>query len=410
MYDVCIVGGGVAGLSAAITIAASDSDKDIIIIEKNKKPAKKLYATGNGRCNITNTDMNIRERYHSSDSGYDVFIKAVMGDNPYESVLSFVHSLGITTYNRDGYIYPASRQASAVAWAMLDMLKCLDVTVWCGTECTGITKRDGYFVISAGDHCIQAERVILACGGRSYASLGGSRSGYKLAWSLGENIISQRPALCGLVLDNTQNTLAGVRVAADISLIDETHTIIKREKGELQYTDYGLSGIAVFNLSSIVGDMLTKNIRPIISINFLSHTDIADIVTLFENLRAKNNTRTILGFLNGFVNDRIAASVLQQLGIDNKLSIAYIDRKRLNSIISSLTDMCYEVKDLNGYEQAQVTAGGVDIAGINPASMESLSTRGLYIAGELLDIDGCCGGYNITFAILSGVRAGEACI
>lgn len=404
MYEVCIVGGGVAGLSAAIRLA--EVCTDVILIEKNTKLGKKIYATGNGKCNITNTNMELSIRYNSSYDRYETFIRTVMGDTPCDSVRAFMNSIGIATVDKGGYIYPYSLQASAVAWAMIDKVKKSNINIKTGIECLEINKNDNGFELVTDAGVFLAKKVIIACGGKSYPSLGGSEKGYKLAAALGDNIIPVRPALCGVITDNIPKELSGVRLPAVASLYNEEGIMLAAEKGELQITDYGLSGIMIFNLSSLAGCELMKNKKTCISLNFIFDLSDKNLRVIYEN----SLERTITGFLNGFLNDKLATYILKRLNIDGKTMVSEIDNKDMDNIIKLLSDLRFEIKDIKSFEQAQVCAGGVDLSDINPDKCESKNTDKLYYAGEIMDVDGVCGGYNITYAILSGIKAGEACI
>lgn len=404
MYEVCIVGGGVAGLSAAISIA--EKCTNAILIEKNTKLGKKIYATGNGKCNITNTDMELSLKYNSSYDKYETFISTVMGNTPCKSVRDFMNSIGIATIDKGGYIYPYSLQASAVAWAMIDKVKKSNIDIKTGIECLEINKNDNYFEIVTDAGVFLAQKVIIACGSKSYPSLGGSEKGYKLAGALGDNIIPVRPALSGVITDNIPKELSGVRLPAVASLYNEEGIMLAAEKGELQITDYGLSGIMIFNLSSRTGCELMKNKKPYISLNFIFDLSDEALKAIYENSRE----RTITGFLNGFLNDKLAVYILKRLNINDKAKVLEIDNKDMDRIIELLSDLRFEIKGIKSYEQAQVCAGGVDLSDINPNKCESKNIDNLYYAGEIMDVDGLCGGYNITYAILSGIKAGEACI
>ena len=404
MYDICIIGGGVAGLSAAITIG--EHDTNTILIDKNPKLGKKIYATGNGKCNLTNTNMDISSKYHSSYEGYVSFINDIMGASPLTRVKEFMLSIGIPTYDRDGYIYPASRQASSVAWAMIDRANISGIDIRCNAECTDIKKLGDHFEIVLDDEVIRAKRVIIACGGKSYPSLGGSDKGYKLVTALGDSLTDIRPALCGVITDDIPKTLSGVRVNAAARITNNKYDAVCEEYGELQITDYGLSGIMIFNLSSLIGRMLSNNEKPVISINFIPDISNEIIYDIYE----KCPDRTITGLFNGFLNDKLVTYILQKACINGKAKVKDISKNDIDRVIDIMSDVKFAVKDIKSYDQAQVCAGGVRLSDINPDTCESKRIKNLYYAGEIMDVDGVCGGYNITYAILSGIKAGEACI
>ena len=251
-YDVCVVGGGAAGMAAAI--AAAEGGNTVCIIDKNKKLGKKLYATGNGRCNLANTDMK-DGHYHSSSETYQKFLHTCLGEQPLHEMFAFLHSIGVYTRCIDGYYYPISMQASAVVWALLDRIKALQVTTYLSETVTDIRiKKDGYHIQCNTE--IIARKVILACGGRSYPSLGGCAEGARLAEKLGVKQEPQRPALCAVMTEENTEAVKGVRVACS-AWFEEGNTEWK-QSGELQITEYGLSGIMIFNLSSELGRILSE--------------------------------------------------------------------------------------------------------------------------------------------------------
>ncbi len=407
MYDICIIGGGAAGMCAAVT--AARQNKKVIIIEKNTKLGRKIYATGNGKCNLTNTYMNYSDIYHSSGHDYVQFLQEVMGDAPDSKVKAFFSSIGVPTYtNPEGYVYPAASQASAVVWALSDALASGQVETVCNTEITDIqkSKTGTAYQICASAKTVQADKVILACGGCSYPSLGGTSSGYRLAQKLGHSIQEVRPALCALVSGDVPEELAGIRIPAIATLISEDKAPIESHRGELQFTDYGLSGILIFNLSAGVNALLSAHQNARISLNLIPRLTIHDFDALYKTA----GHRTVIGLLNGFIHDKLAAYVVKQMKLDRKTRVCDISPETLHKIVLKLMDMRFSISCTRDYEYAQVCAGGVPLDEINPATCESNLSPGLYFAGEIMDIDGICGGYNLTFAIISGIRAGESCI
>lgn len=400
MYDLCIIGGGASGMSAAI--AAAQRGLKVIILEKNKKLGKKLYATGNGKCNVSNSIMDFNLKYNSSSKHYTEFLEKCLGITPYEQVKEYLESLGVLTYDVNGYCYPKASQASSVVWAMQDRLKEYSVVTALMQEISGILSKDGSFIIKCKDGQITASQIVLACGGRSYPSLGGSTDGYKFAKSFGHTIVPIRPSLCGLITEYALTDIAGVRVSAEASLNDENGTVIAAETGELQINSYGLSGIMIFNLSAKAGAMLDSGRKVYVTVNLIPGIADCDIKKIYVSSLG----RTVTGFLNGLVNDKLASYFINRYRLDRKALLRDIDKGTAAKLISELRAFKLEVTGLNDYDSAQVCAGGVDIEEIYPDTMMSRKVPGLYITGELLDIDGLCGGYNLTFAILSGIRAG----
>ncbi len=402
MYDLCVVGGGAAGMSAAIT--AAELGKKVIIVDKNEKPGKKIYATGNGRCNLTNRYMNYDDCFNSYNCDYSIFLSRAIGACADKQIDEFMEHLGLLTYtNPNGYVYPMSEQASSVVWALSDRLKSLNVKILNKTEICSIDRINGSFVLKHVNGEITASEVVLSCGGRCYTKLGGSKTGYELAEKLGHTILPLKPALCGMEIDNYPKELSGIRAKAKAGLYDRDSNCTACEQGEIQFTDYGLSGILIFNMSSKAGKMMEKDAGAYISVSFINDEIRESVRAMFDY----ESQRTLMGVLNGIVNDRIAGYIVNYLGYSRKTPKSDISRTKWDQLLNLLTDMRFYIKGLRDFEAAQVTSGGVDIGEINPDTLMSKRVPGLYFAGEMLDIDGKCGGYNLTFAILSGIKAGK---
>ena len=408
MYDVCIVGGGASGMACAIT--ASKRGLNCITDEKEAKLGRKIYASGNGKCNLTNHnfDKGLESYYNSSDKKYDLFLsKLFKCKHPDKEITDFLFSIGIVTYDADSYVYPRSLQASSVMWAFTDMIKDLGIKILCKTCVEEIKERETGFDVKAAKTIISAKNVVLACGGAGYKSLGGSFNGYVLAGKLKIKTTSLRPSLCGLVTKKNINVLSGIRIKASATISDETGKDIKglQEEGEIQFTDYGISGIMIFNLSGIVGNLISSGEKAFVNIDFLPDFDDKKITDLFE----ANNYRKPKAILNSLINDKLAGYIIDEVLSENKdKNPAEIKSKEfLQKIICKLHNFTLEIKELKDFDNAQVTAGGIELDEINPHDMSIKKYDGLYAIGEMTDIDGICGGYNLTYAFLSGIRAGE---
>lgn len=403
-YDVCVVGGGAAGMSAAI--AAAQQGKKVCILDKNKKLGKKLYATGNGRCNLANADTK-RSHYHSvsfcdNSDTWEQFLAHCMGTDSNASLFSFLHTIGIYERECSGYYYPSSLQASSVVWAFLDALHALSVTIMETACVTAIKKTEQGYCLYRADHTdpIEAGSVILTCGGRTYTSLGGGTEGYEILKNLDIPVSRLRPSLCGVYTKEETEEIKGVRVLCSARIDGKKDT---KQQGELQITEYGLSGIMMFNLSSEIGRLLAKNEKPLIVFNFLEQIDRETFV------HPQEIRRTLLGYLNSFLPDKLASYVIKACGLQPKQGLETITNRQLTKLYDTCRRFEFHAVKLKDFESAQVTAGGICLEAVNPDTMELFYHPGMYAAGEILDIHGDCGGYNLTFAILTGLRAGSAC-
>lgn len=404
MYDVCIIGGGASGMACAIT--AARRGLKCIIVEKEAKLGKKIYATGNGRCNLTNTcfDKPYSLFYNSSCPDYTEFLNELYSkQDPDKEVIDFINSVGIYTYDINSYVYPKSMQASSVMWALNDEIRKLNIETRFKAYIDKIEYSDGIYKINVLNKQISALNVVLACGGAGYKSLGGTIKGYELAKSIGIKCKTFRPSLCGLVTNDDLIKISGVRIRAKATLYErnidntqDTSQAVASETGELQFTDYGISGIMIFNLSGKVGKMLEDGKKPYVVLDFLPDFDDKIIFKAFE----KFNNRKPEAVLNCFINDKLAAYIINS-------DINLFESNNISGLIERIHNFKLKVRDVKDFENAQVSAGGICLDELNPSDMSIKGRIGLYAVGELTDIDGICGGYNLTYAIISGKRAGE---
>ncbi len=399
MYDVIVIGGGAAGISSAIS--AGRLGAKVLILEKNKKLGKKLYATGNGKCNLANEDASIEKKYSSWDETYVSFLDKVFHGNPTDKLSDFVHSLGVGTYSKNGYIYPMANQASAVVWAMVDELSRIGAEIVTDTAVTGLTEDSDYVHVTTDSKTYMGKSVILACGGKSYAALGGSDMGYTLAKSLDIKLTDIQQALCPIMTDKDLSIAAGVRVMANAALYVD-YVCVDTEQGELQITDYGLTGIMIFNLSSCAGKALRQKKDTWLSIDLAPQLE----KQMVRKILSAATGRTCLGFLNGIINDKLARLILKECNIDDKKKTNSLTESEISRLLDALKAYRVTVTGLKDYDQAQVCSGGICLSEINADTMGLKKYNNIYVAGELADIDGKCGGYNLTFAILSGIKAG----
>lgn len=400
MYDLVIIGGGVSALAAAI--CAGKKNKKVLIIDKNEKLCKKIYATGNGRCNITNENIDYAAHYNSSNPDYISILEACIGKTPYEDIINFLDDIGIVPKTINGYVYPMSLQASSFVWALLDKIKQYNIDTKLKCMVTNIQKDKDIFIIESDKAIYNAQNILLACGGAGYKALGGTMEGYKLACELGHSIVKIYPALCGFKCKEIGDELSGVRAVCDAKLYSEDDCLIASETGELQIGNETLSGINIFNLTSKYIKQMRNNKKCYISFDFLHCFNLEDI----KDKILGNPYRTIHAALNSFINDKLALSILNKLEIDRKILVSRLDKSMLDEIIYMTKKYRFNIDGIKDFENAQVTSGGVDLTEIDN-NFASKRIRGLYFAGEMLDVDGLCGGYNITFAILSGIKVGK---
>lgn len=386
---VCIIGGGISGVICAIK---ASKNNDVTIIERNNTLLKKLLLTGNGRCNYFNSNMDISN--FNSNSNLEDFIN----EDNINKVLAFYDSIGIIPKIKNGYYYPYSNTALSIKESLIKELNNNKVKVITDTLVENITKVEDKFLIN---NCLY-DKVVISTGSKAYPKTGSDGIGYKLLEDFKLNIINVVPSLTPLIgSEKYFNDWNGIRVDAEVSLY-ENDNFIKKEVGELQLTNYGISGICVFNLSGIVSRGINKGKKEVIHINFLPFVDNIESFLIERNNKLKN--RTIIELLEGLINYKLVKVILKQSNI--KEDVYFNNIKNKQDLYNNLVDFKLNINDIKGYEFSQVCSGGLDLNEINLHTMET-KIPNLYVIGELLDIDGLCGGYNITIATLSGILAGE---
>lgn len=398
MKEVVIVGGGASGLTAAIT--AARNGKDVTIIEKNNKCGKKILITGNGRCNFWNTDEDL-SHFHSSNSN---LLKEFITDERKNSILKFFDSLGLAYKTKNGYYYPFSNQAFTIENALLSECKKLNIKIINDITVEKIIKED-CFIINPDKENIKAKNIIIATGSKAAPKTGSDGLGYELAKSLGHNIITSLPSLVQLKADEPYfKNWSGIRTDVKVNLLIN-HKYIKSETGEIQLTNYGLSGICIFNLSGEAAKALNQNKNVIISINFIPFA--SNPKTFLQNLNKNSYHKTISELLEGILHYKLIDIILKKAHLKRDLLLTTLTDKELNNLIKTLTDFQIKILDTHTLDHAQVCSGGIPLTEINSKTLESLKVKNLYFTGEIIDIDGDCGGYNLGWAWMSGIIAGK---
>lgn len=403
MKTVVIIGGGASGL--VTSIKASNKNNKVILLEKNKDCGKKILITGNGKCNYFNEDFTI-DHYHSSN--IDTLSNIINKDNK-ELILNFWNNLGIIPKIKNGYYYPASNLAATIQNTLILEAKHHNVDIRTNTEVLDIDYKDNKFIINTNNDIIECDKLVLSTGSNAAPQTGSDGLGYKLLSKFNHTIIEPLPAL--VQLRSTGNFLKewnGIRTEVKIRLY-ENNNLIKEEEGEIQLTDYGVSGICIFQLSGIVARGLYNNKEERLTIDFLPYLNTSSRKELVEYLDNRNNKlkdRTITELLEGMLNYKLINIILKQNKINNNKHWNTLSNKDKINICIYLKEFPLEILDTNSFNKCQVCSGGIPLSEININTMESLKQKNLYITGELLDVDGDCGGYNLSFAWLSGLLAG----
>ena len=401
MTRVGIVGAGASGLMAAITAARNGAD--VCIYENKDKAGKKILATGNGRCNFTNTCQD--PSFYRSDN--KDFPLKVLNKFDYKDVLDFFFELGICTNDRNGYIYPKSDQASAILEVLLYEAKSLGVKIITECKIAEIRKRKKEFkLISEKGDAFKADKVIVCAGSKASPVTGSDGSGYTLAKSLGHSLVPVLPSLVQLrCKEKFYKKVSGVRVNGKVTLyVNNKETA--SDTGEIQLTNYGISGIPVFQISRYAATGLYNKKEVKAVINFMPDFDEGALKDFIVNRINTRPLKTIDEFFTGIFNKKLAQLFVTILNIKESVLVKDLSDRDIERIVKLISSFTTEVTETNSFEQAQVCAGGINTKEVNDETLESLYVKDLYFAGEILDVDGICGGYNLQWAWSSGYVAG----
>lgn len=378
---IIIIGSGASGLAAGISLLRCGYD--VTILERNNISGKKLLLTGAGRCNFFNSDQNI-VHYHSSDK--DILAKIITSNNIH-LVEDFITSLGIVPKVKDGYYYPFANQAYNMKELLERTYLDLGGKIKYNYLVEKIEKKNSLFLIN---DTISCDKLILATGSKAYKMTGSDGIGYQLAKKFNHHIVKVLPSLTSLITREKTN-LKGVRVDAKVTLYEDG-VKVREELGQVQFTDYGLSGICIFNLSYYAVKGLNKNKKEVITI---------DLMPFMDKVSFKN--KKVYDLLLGFLPNKMIDYILKTLDISKDVYYEDLSNDKKQELTKILKEMEFNITSYKEFDFSQVCSGGVSLREINPLTMQSIFVKNLYIIGELLDVNGDCGGYNLTFAFLSGI-------
>jgi len=395
-----IIGGGAAGLIAACLLARKK--QDVVLLEKQARVGRKLLSTGNGRCNLSNLNASKKDYY-----GDPRYIRAAISAFNPEDACDFFESIGvICSADEEGRVYPLSNQAAGV----LDALRLFAAENGCETitefEVKNIARKKGGYIIEAGDgRRMQADFIIIACGGLAAPKLGGCADGYKLLEAFGHKCSARLPAIAALKTDpEAVRALKGIRMHGRLELFCG-EKLLRSEDGEILFSETGVSGIAAMQLARSVNLEMQKGGKCRLKLNFLPGAP-DDFIQKRASLLPD---RPLDDFLSGIVPKRLGQVIIKNAGI-GPLSMAAGDLtlSQCRAIQAMLTGWTLNVKSTLGFDQAQVTCGGAELKDFDPATLESRRAENLFAAGEVLDVDGDCGGFNLQWAWASAALCAQA--
>lgn len=404
MRDIAIIGGGASGLIAAITAARLGAC--VTIFERQSRIGKKILVTGNGRCNLTN--VNIKpENFHTS-SKKNIFEPIQAKDG--EAILEFFETLGIERLIENNKVYPASEQASSVLDVMRMEIDRLGITVQVDTKIVKLSVKENKWQVKAENGITGTfDAVIVATGGLAAPALGCDETGYGLLEKLGHSSVKCFPTLVHILSPSKYcKMMKGMRFKAEVSILVNGE-VRRTECGEVLFTEDGLSGPPIFQLSRIAGESAIKGDHCEIHFDLMPNYTKEDLIAkLYERL-AHSTHKTIEELFVGLLNKRAIMAVIKEADIGSPAApCENLDYEMIERLASCMKCINFEVKGTRGFKFAQATAGGICIDEIDLTTMASKKAKGLYVTGEVLDVDGDCGGYNLQWAWSTGLIAGEA--
>ena len=398
--EIAVIGGGASGMIAAIT--ARKSGKEVVVLERKDRILKKVLITGNGRCNITNVNANISNYFGKNISSVENILNSF---NP-QDTMDFFNGLGIICNEENrGKVYPLSGQASSVVDALRFEAERLGVRIETEFYVRKIEKEGFKFKIYSEERKkIEAGRVIIAAGGQSYPELGSNGSGFELAKELGHSVTRLSPSIVQLKTEKYQvKGLQGIKTDVAVTAYGDNKKICTYD-GELLFTDYGISGNVVFNISFVMP--LYKNVE--FEIDFMEKFDYNELYEILKERKKMMSHLTMENYFNGMINKKLGQFLSKMSGIE-KLSkpVKDLNDSEIRKLCTVLKKYRIKILDTTGFKNAQVTAGGVSLGEVNSETLESKIVKGLYFSGEVLDVYGECGGFNLQWAWASGYIAGK---
>ena len=394
MCKVVVIGAGASGIIASLK---AKENNEVILIESNPQCGKKLLITGNGKCNYWNEDINANN-YFTSD--LDKLNKILEKNN---EVLNYLDNLGIYPKIKNGYYYPASGLSASIKEIFTKELEKSNIRIMYNTKVIDIVKDNDKFIVKTTKDNISCDKVIIATGSKAAPKTGSDGFGYEIAKKFGHHINPILPSLTGLKTNEFVKEWAGVRSDVKLSLVID-NVLIKEESGEIQLTEYGISGICTFNISGLVSKSLYHNKKTIVKINFMPN--ISNFYEFMDLRNQKLTNRAIEELLESLLNYKLTNVLLKKCKVNKESYWNDLTEKEKQQLINNICSFELNIIGTNSFDKAQVCTGGIPLNEVNE-NMESIYTKNLYFIGELLDVDGKCGGFNLAFAFITGYIVGK---
>jgi predicted Rossmann fold flavoprotein len=398
-FDVVVIGAGAAGLATAIFARQSARATAVAVLDGAVKPGAKILVSGGGRCNVTNTLVTDTDFW----GGRPAIVRRVLRALPIPETVAFFAELGVPLHEEaGGKLFPDSNKARDVLSALLAGLDRDGAALMAGTRVHSVARTDRGFQLETSRGPLAARSIVLATGGRSLPRSGSDGAGYEMARTLGHTLVAPTPALAPLVLDASSanaihHGLSGISVDGEISIwVDEA--LRTRLSGALLWTHFGISGPVVLNASRHWARARLEGRRVRLTLNFHARETFATVEARWIAAAVSRPRASLRGVLAADVPDAVALAVLGVLGIPAERTVSELTREDRRRLVHGLTEWPLPVIDTRGYNYAEVTAGGVELTEIDPATMESRVCPGLFLVGEILDVDGRIGGFNFQWA------------
>lgn len=392
MSKIIIIGAGASGVMASILLRRKGHD--VHVFERNDKPMKKIYATGNGRCNFTNRNIEF-SNYHGKNNK---FVMSSINNFGYKDAIGFFNNIGIKELElENGKVYPMSLQASSIVKQMVLEAEKLGVNFYYNSYIKKISFNNRPKVVKFDNEEFEGDNIIVATGGRAMEKSGSDGNGYKLLQDLGHNLVDTHPGIVQLKLDNNElSKINGTKIPGFVYLINKNKKVMK-QFSDILFTDYGISGPGVLQISGEAIRQLERGKEVVISLDMLPYISEVELTNFLKKNFNNNGYKLLSESLVGIINDKIIPVIIKYLKIDD-IEVGNINKENLFNIVKSLKDFRVKVTGYKSERDGQVTCGGISTKEIDPKTMESKIQKNLYILGEIMDIDGDCGGYNLHWA------------
>ena len=404
MQDVIIIGGGASGLVAGIVAARKGCQ--VTILERLNRVGKKILVTGNGRCNMTNTDID-KAYYHSSSP---VDFEKVLNRFGYKESQIFFKELGIMPLIEGKKVFPLSEQAASIVDVLRMELDKLGVLIVSDTKVIDLKQRKGKWILTSEDQrCFEAHQVIVATGGMTSSSLGCDGAGYELLKKVGHTLQKPFPILVHLLSSTPYcKMMKGTKIKANASIFVE-NKLKRMEYGEVLFTEDGLSGPPIFQISRVASLAALQKKKAQVRLDLFPNVTEDELISMIYERITAHPERTLENLLLGVVNKRVIIPLLKAADMGSiHRTIDHLEYDEVMRLVSVMKAWPFEIEGTRGYKFAQVTAGGISADEIDFDTMASLKASHLYITGEVMDVDGDCGGYNLQWAWATGYIAGES--